>query len=75
MKKVAGILILLIVSEASFASTFKCTGTLTRVRTEGAAEKRIGPQPDSNHYELEISNWKKNSLRVVEIIKGKRYPR
>jgi len=74
VSKIVGILILLLLSEVSFAAAFKCTGTLTGVRTEGASEKQIGPQPDSNHYELEISNWKKNSIRVVEIIKGKRYP-
>jgi hypothetical protein len=73
MKKVAGTLILLLVSEVSFAEVFKCTGSLTRTRTDGASEEQIGPKPNSNHYELEISNWEKNSIRFVQFIEGKRY--
>ena len=63
-----------LVSEVAIADVFKCDhGMLTRVRTEGSSVKQLGPAPNSGQYELEISNWKKNSIGFTEIVKGKRF--
>ena len=65
---------LMFVSEVALADVFKCDhGLLTRVKTEGSSVKQLGPIPNSGQYELEISNWKKNSIGVTEILKGKRF--
>lgn len=65
--------ICILASGAVLADLFSCNGDLTRIRTEDPNKGQIGPKPCNNAYELEISNWGKNTLKVTESINGKRF--
>lgn len=72
--KVFAGLVLGLVATAATADAFKCDGSLTRVRTEGSSVKQIGPKPYNGAYKLEISDWNKSSIKIVETVNGKSYP-